>query len=159
MRAASGFTLVELILVMAILAAVMALSVPSLSRSLRERSLEQEAARFLALTEFARNEAVSQGVPMVIWVDAQARRFGLEPKTDYGGNEVRREYTLHPDVQFELSSRTGLQDNNQVMEFAPEGTPDPASIESVGMLDRYGSVRLIAKRSDGWGYEIVEEER
>ena len=137
----------------------MALSVPSLSRSLRERSLEQESARFLALTEFGRDEAVSQGVPMVIWVDAQSRRFGLAPKTDYGVNEIRREYTLHQDVQFELDARASLQSDGRVMEFTPEGTPEAASIESVRLVDRFGSARLISKRSDGWGYEIVEEKR
>ena len=159
MRTASGFTLVELILVMAVLAIVMALSVPSLSRSLRERSLEQEAARFLALTEFGRSEAVSQGVPMVIWVDTKSQRFGLAPKTDYGSAEVRKEYTLHSDVHFELTERGGGQNNDEVMEFAPEGTPEVSSIESLRLVDRFGSMRLIAKRSDGWGYEIAKEVR
>lgn len=159
MRTSSGFTLVELILVMAVLATVMALSVPSLSRSLRERSLEQEAARFLALTEFARNEAISQGVPMVIWIETQTRRFGLEPKTDYGGTNVRREYTLHSDVQVEFDSRGVSSNEKQAMEFAPEGTPDTASVESVRLVDRFGSARLISKRADGWGYEILREDK
>lgn len=161
MRTTSGFTLVELILVMTVLATVMALSAPSLSRSLRERSLEQEAARFLALTEFARNEAISQGVPMVIWIDVQTQRFGLEPKTDYGGTDVHREYALHSDVQFELSGRgiSSSANSNQAIEFAPEGTPDVASMETVRLVDRFGSARQIAKRSDGWGYEILKEER
>jgi type II secretion system protein H len=158
-RNASGFTLVELILVMAVLAIVMALSAPSLSRSLRERSLEQEATRFLALTEFARNEAISQGVPMVIWIEVETRRFGLEPKTDYGGANIRREYTLHSDVHVEFDKSAVSSNEKQAIEFAPEGTPDAASVESVRLVDRFGSARLISKRTDGWGYEILLEER
>src|ERR1051325_1837454 len=82
-RPAPGFTLVELILVMALLATLMALAAPSLSRSMRQRNLSQEATRFVALTESARDEAVSQGVPMVVWIDPVGGRFGMGPKTGY----------------------------------------------------------------------------
>ena len=51
-RSAEGFTLVELIIVMTLLAIVAALSVPSLSRSMRQRNLDEEATRLLALTEY-----------------------------------------------------------------------------------------------------------
>src|SRR5438067_13878805 len=82
-RTLRAFTLVELILVMAVLATIMALSTPSLSRSLRNRNIEQEAKRFIALTEYARGEAVSQGVPMTIWIDVEAGAFGVEPKAGF----------------------------------------------------------------------------
>jgi hypothetical protein len=29
----------------------------------------------------------------------------------------------------------------------------------VRLVDRFGSARLISKRTDGWGYEILLEER
>src|SRR5688572_7408500 len=98
-----GFTLVELIFVMALLAMLLAFAAPSLSRSIRDRHLKQEATRFVALTEYARTEAVSQGVPMIVWIDSQARRFGVQPKTAYGGDTTRdREFQLGSEVRVEV---------------------------------------------------------
>src|SRR4051812_32393951 len=81
----SGFTLVELILVMVLLTVIVGFAAPSLARSMRQRNLAGEAARFLAATEYAREEAVSQGVPMTVWINAETQRFGVEPKSGYDG--------------------------------------------------------------------------
>lgn len=153
----AAFTLVELILVMAILAIVMAVSAPALSRSMRGRALEQEAARFHALTLFARNEAVSEGAAMAIWIDPATQRYGLEPKTDYGGHVIRREYAIDPDIQVQLVAQTTVGDH-QAIEFTPGGQPGLHSIEAVRFTDRSGSSRLITRREDGAGYEIAKEE-
>jgi type II secretion system protein H len=160
MRNLAAFTLVELILVMAILAVVMAISAPSLSRSLRERALEQEAARFQALTLFARNEAVSEGAAMAIWIDPSAKRYGLEPKSDYGGNSIRRDYEMNPAVEVEVVStnRVGTKQQHAIG-FTPSGLPDPQSAEAIRLTDRFGSTRLIQRREDGAGYQVVEEGR
>ena len=67
----AGFTLIELMLVLAILAMMVALVAPALAKSSRARNLEQEALRLVALTEYARDEAVSQGVSMAVYVETQ----------------------------------------------------------------------------------------
>src|SRR5262249_19567201 len=72
-----AFTLIELILVMALLAIVLGISAPSLSRFFRGRSLESEAQRFLALTRHAQSRAVSEGVPMVVWLWPKQRSYGM----------------------------------------------------------------------------------
>lgn len=152
-----AFTLVELILVMALLAIVMALAAPSLSRSVRERDLQQEAARFVALTEFGRDEAVSQGVPMVVWIDTDQQRFGVGPKTGFeADSKSSREFALPSAVS--IDSPTGAREDN-VIEFAPDGTPEPDSIESLRFVDRFESSVLISRTTDGWGYEIAKESR
>jgi general secretion pathway protein H len=155
-----AFTLVELILVMALLATILALSAPSLSRSMRQRHLQDEAARFLALTEYARNEAVSQGVPMVVWIEPETHRFGLSAKTGYVGDSMRaRSYLLDPEMRIEVANgalRRGLIED---IEFTPDGTLTPTSTESVRLIDRFDSTMTIARTDDGWGYEILEETR
>ncbi len=156
MRRASAFTLVELILVMAILTIVMAFVAPTLSNSFRKRTLEQEAVRLVALTEFARDEAISQGSAVTIWIDQSARRFGMEGTAEAGAPGIRRDYTLHPDVHFDRIEGT-LQKDGRAITFGPDGTPELTSIESVRLLDRFQSAVLIARRSDGWGYEITPE--
>lgn len=153
-----GFTLVEFILVMALLATVMALSAPMLAGFFRQRTLEQEAVRFVALTEFGRSEAVSQGIPMVVWVDPLSGDFGLEPKAGYRAREtVRREYLLHPEVRFELeespSSRDAMVD---VAEFGPDGTLSLESLERVVLVDKRGAELVVAQSTNGWRYEVLK---
>jgi type II secretion system protein H len=156
-----AFTLVELILVMAILATIMALALPSLSRSFRERNLGGEATRLLALTEYARDEAVSQGEPMVVWIDAKNAQFGVEVKTGYIGDSTRsKAYTLNSDIHFDAVKGDTIQGGGvRFAEFEPDGTADPTSIASARLTDRFASTLLVAKTADGWGYEIVKERR
>jgi type II secretion system protein H len=158
-RATSGaFTLVELIVVMGLLAMLLAFVAPSLGRSMRQRNLEGEAARFLAATEYARDEAVSQGVPMIVWIDEKKSRFGVEVKDGFIGAESRdREFALHADIQMELEKSIGRNAKVQPIEFAPDGTPATTNVEMVTLKDRFDAVLVVARTEDGWGYEILEE--
>src|SRR5262249_35221447 len=70
-RKARAFTLIELILVMTLLAIVLAIASPALSRFFKGRGLDNEARRFLALTRHAQSRAVGEGVPMVLWFDTK----------------------------------------------------------------------------------------
>lgn len=154
----AGFTLIELIMVMALLAIVMALSAPALSRSMRERHLADEAARFLALTEYARNEAISQAIPLIVWIDPAAGRFGVEVKSGFTGDEQRvREFALDADIHFELRETSAKRAIVELVEFAPDGVPEGASIEAFRLLDRFGSAITIARTDDKLGYEILTE--
>ena len=144
---------------MALLAMLLAFAAPSLSRSIRDRHLKQEATRFVALTEYARGEAVSQGVPMIVWIDSEAGRFGAQPKSAYDGDVTRdREFRLGSEVRLEVA-KTALVggDLTTVIEFAPDGTPETASAESVRLVDRFDAVVTIARTTDRWGYEILKE--
>jgi len=155
-----GFTLIELILVMAVLAAILDFAAPTLSRSFRGRDLEEEAARFLAVTEYARNETVSLGVPMFVWVEPASGRFGVAAADGYLSDDGRRrEYTLNPDIRLELTGGAPSRGVTHVVEFTPDGTPDPLSAESVRLIDRFDSAMTLARTDDGWGYEIVKEQR
>jgi type II secretion system protein H len=155
---ARGFTLIEFILVMALLATLMALAAPSLARSMRQRTLDQEAIRFLALTEHARNEAVSRGVPMVIWIEPATGRFGLESKPGHLFLEPRKlEYSLGPDIRFELEGRAGVGRNAATIEFGADGWLVWDSLDWVRLVDQRDSGLLVARGTNGWGYEILKE--
>ena len=157
-RSAKGFTLVELIIVMMLLAIVAALSVPSLSRSMRQRNLDEEATRLLALTEYGRDEAVSQGVPMVIWIDAKGQRYGIEPKSGFDADESRRrEYAMNPDVNVEIDKAVASGGVVEAMEFAPDGALTNSSVNAVRLVDRAQSAINVSRTADGWSYELVKE--
>ena len=156
----TAFTLVELILVMALLATIMALAAPSLSRSMHQRHVADEAARFLAATEYARDEAVSQGVPMTLWIEPATGRFGVEPKTGFfGADERSREFEINPDIHFETSKAVATRGLVQAVEFAPDGAPDSASLAEIRLVDRFNSSMTIARTKDGWAYEILPESK
>ncbi len=142
---------------MGLLAILVALSVPALSRSMRQRALSQDALRFLALTEYARDEAESQGVPMTVWINTTTSHFGAQSNTSYGGTAVRdKDYALNPDVHFDATNAPADHGIVTAATFQPDGLMDPASLDAVRMIDRSNSVVTIRRTADSWGYEIVK---
>jgi type II secretion system protein H len=152
----AGFTLIELMLVLALLAMMVAIVAPKMARSSRARNLEQEALRFVALTEYARDEAVSQGVSMAIYVETQTQRFGMEPASGASGVEVRKEFTLHDDLHFEELKSTSKKEG-RVITYNPDGVPDAVSIDYVTITDRNGDSKSVMRSADGYGYELAKE--
>src|SRR5689334_15735301 len=82
-RRCGAFTLIELILIMAILTAVTALVMPSLLQFFRGRTQEAEAQRVLSLTRYGQSRAVSEGIPTMLWVNTQAGTYGLQLESGY----------------------------------------------------------------------------
>src|ERR1022692_3801804 len=106
-----GFTLIELILVMALLTIVISLTAPRLSRFFHSRTLDSEARRLLALTRSGQSRAVSEGIPMDLWVDTEQGRFGLEAEPSYDTTDPKA-------VDFTLDGGLGLEVVNK-----PVATP------------------------------------
>lgn len=156
-----AFTLVELILVMALLVLLLALVAPSLSNSLRQHNLEQAATQWLAVTEYARDEAVSQGVPMTVWLNPKSGHYGAGPATGYPSAAARsREYHLAENLSFAPGTSVTAADGVlTAAQFSPDGTLDTSSIAEVDILDRNKHTISLAQRADGDGYEIVKPAR
>lgn len=105
---ARAFTLIELILVMALLVIVIAAVAPSLSKFFHGRNLDAEARRLLSLTRLGQSRAVSEGTSMRLWIDAQRHTYGLQG--EYGGSTVdnsTRIYQLDPDLAIEVVRNSG----------------------------------------------------
>jgi hypothetical protein len=144
---------------MALIATLMAIVAPRLSRSLQSRNLDQEARRWVALTEFGRDQAVSQGVPMVVWLDAETSWFGLQPKPGFLTSSNRAvEFQLSEEIEFELGTVARSMGPQAVVEMAPDGYLAPDSIAVLGLKHRSGDRVLITLMTNGWGYETVTEQ-
>ena len=104
----SGFTLIELILVMALLVIFTSIATPAMSRFIRGRALDTEARRLLALTHLAQSRAVSEGMPMMLWVNEQADSYGFASEASAQGGDPKAE-TLNVDSTLAISvaSTTG----------------------------------------------------
>jgi type II secretion system protein H len=163
-RRGRGFTLIELILVMALLTIVLSVGAPALARFFRGRTLDSEARRFLSLTRYGQSRAVSEGVPMVLWIDAKQGFYGLKAEAGYldglkaeAGylNEDRKavEFLLHEDLLVEveraevrpLASQwnrpTQRADSLPEIRFTPDGFISETSPDAV--LIREGEERAV----------------
>jgi hypothetical protein len=148
-------TLVELILVMALLTTVMAISAPRLARFYTGRSLVEESRRFLALTRYARSEAVARSVPMELWIDADLGAYGLRPKVDLGiAREEPIEYHLAENLYFEVAPEDLDEDGITGMLFWPDGTLDLSSVEDLYIAEDEYTKTLIQQADYGLGYRI-----
>ena len=118
----SGFTLIELILVMALLTIAVSITAPALANFFRGRNLDSEARRLLALTRQGQSRAVSEGVPVEMWFDTQRGAFGLEVEPSYEPSDPRAiEFTVDSD------QRLTVLDSNNNLQAAAAGMLLPTS--------------------------------
>ena len=153
-----AMTLIELIVVMALLATVLALSAPRLSRFFRGRDLEEEGRRLLALTRYGRSEAVSRGVPMELWIDALSGSYGLSPQAGYGYEESKApiEFELVEGLLFEVEASILDQAGRATILFRADGAIEEGSLASVAIRDEEYHTIEIAQVDTGQGYVIQE---
>jgi type II secretion system protein H len=156
-----GFTLVELILALAVMATIMALAAPTLGRSMRDKHLKQEGLRILAATELARGEAIATGVPMTLWFDQAGGTFGVMPKAGFDApDRATRDFALPEELWIDsITSARGRSANETTVEFAPDGVPEVSGVDTITLSDKFGGKTTIARTDDGWGFEILEVTR
>src|SRR5580704_13263595 len=82
-RVCAGFTLVEMILVMAIMVILLSVIMPSMKGFFRGRNLDNEARRFLSLTRYGQSRAVSEGIPVELWINPRQGSYGLQALSGY----------------------------------------------------------------------------
>jgi prepilin-type N-terminal cleavage/methylation domain-containing protein len=174
-----AFTLIELILVMAILTMAVAVTAPVLSNFFRGRSLDSEARRLLALTHGGQTRAVSEGVPMDLWIDANEGKFGLDAEPSYETIDSKAvEFNIDSALRIEaikqastLPSNLGLRSLQpqavasvppaklthpglQTIRFLPDGTIAETSPQKLCLTARDGSSLWLSQTRDRLSYEI-----
>src|SRR5271170_1675622 len=138
-RQRAGFTLVELLVVMGLIGTMCALAAPSFSRFFRGRTQSVEIRRFISLTHYAQSRAVSEGVPMLLWIDAKAGTYGLEQEPGYADNADTNavQYDIGRDLQIEVVRGTGSTReartvlSQPAIRFLPDGGADAGSVAGV----------------------------
>jgi Tfp pilus assembly protein FimT len=159
----SGFTLIELVLVMAILIVVLSVSGTSLTSFFKGRTLEAEGKRFLALTRYAQNRAISEGFPMQMWVDTTERKYGLEiaaGMVEWDDKAV--EFDLGRDIAVESAWPQGAairqQRNQFFLRFSPDGFIDETNPELIEIKEKDGEAVYIVPALNRLNYEITTNE-
>ena len=155
----SAFTLIELILVLALLVIVTAIAVPRMSGFIRGRALDSESRRLMSLMHAAQSRAVSEGAPMMLWVDEKAGSYGLAAETSgQNGDAKAEDLSLDSTLQIAvLNLGTGEQTTFKdlpAIKFLPDGTVDENSPQTLKLTDTAGFSRWLAETKMRTGYEI-----
>lgn len=155
----AGFTLLELILVMLILSTVLAMAAPSLRGFFGSRQSQDAAAQILALTQFARSQAISEGVVYRLNFDTKDRVYWLTAWKSGSFQELQTEFgqvfTLPRDMIMELEDAE-KEDGKPFVEFTPQGTVTAATIR---LIDRGGRALEVTCPTVTESFSIVESER
>jgi len=181
-RAPHGFTLIELILVMVILTAAVALAAPRLAAFFRGRALDSEARRILALTRYAQDRAASEGVPIRLWFRSETRQFGVSRDASYETEQNtadEHKFQLGDGITLQVQAKVrqeqanarsatrsrltavnravaaSVTDNLPAIRFLPEGLLDPESLLSVSVTDAEGYTLTVSQDRTRMYYEIT----
>jgi prepilin-type N-terminal cleavage/methylation domain-containing protein len=111
---ARGFTLLELVVTLSVLALAVGLAVPTIARSTDAVRARADAAGFSALLRHARERAIVTRTPQAVVVDPVARRVSVLAGGPEG--EVRETRTLPARVSVEAEPPPAL-----VVRFEPQG--------------------------------------
>lgn len=172
-----AFTLMELILVMTVLAIAVSLTAPALASFFRGRTLDSEARRLLSMTRQGQSRAVSEGVPVELWVDAVHQSYGLEAEPTFEPSDSKAaSVQMDADMQvlaiaLTTSASAATQSvttsptsvtpapksnhpNLPRIRFMPDGSIAETSPQMIQLTGRDGSSRWIVLARNRLTYEI-----
>jgi type II secretion system protein H len=166
-RSEAGFTLIELIVVMLLLAIAALFVAPSMSSFIRGRSLNFEARRMLSLTHYAQSRAVSEGLPVLLWFNPANSTYGVELQGGYAAGDDRpQQFTADPGVAFSINAnetlpvseledeKLGLPEGLAVIRFNPDGFFDEVSVRRVLLQQGAEHALELVQKENLLGYEI-----
>lgn len=165
-----GFTLIELILVMAILVSLIALAAPRLNQFLRGRYLQAEAERLVGTLEFARTEAINTGTPMVVVFSIEEGIYAVGPAAGFERLDERTwERHLAEGIHFffpdepQISTPTQAQTTGEFQSqyyigFLPDGTIMEGSLTTIGLEDQNGRRLYVVPSIWMDQFHVVDEE-
>ena len=159
-----AFTLIELILVLALLVVITSIAAPAMARFIRGRALDSEARRFAALIHAAQSRAVSEGATMLLWVDEKQGRYGVEAETTGPNGDAKAEaLDVDSTVQITVVSAGAATPSTfhdlPAIKFSADGTVDENSPGTFKLTDSAGFARWLVLGKTRMGYEITDAQQ
>lgn len=133
-----GFSLVELLIVVAVATIVLAFAVPEMQRSLSASRLQTSATQLAAELNFARTISVSRNASYEVHLNSSARSFQIQDRED-PANPPRVAKTLEPGITFGSTPGSGVG-------FFPRGHAQSGLIR---LTDAFGQSIDVVVRSTG----------
>jgi type II secretion system protein H len=154
----SGFTLIELVLVMALLVVAISVTAPVLSRFFQGRTLDSEARRLLSLTRAGQSRAVSEGAAALLWIDGPQGEYGLELESaSRAGDPKAENFTVADGVQIEAVNAAPVAVGGRklpAVRFQPDGTIGDSSPSTLRVAGADGAVLWLVEESNHMTYAI-----
>jgi len=148
---------------MVLLVVAISIAAPKMSSFVRGRALDSEARRILAIAHEGQSRAVSEGMPMVLWIDDKNNGYGLEEETPGKDGDTKAEnYTADENVQVAVMSLNGTATtfkNLPAIRFLADGTVDENSPQMVKLTGSTGGELWLLESADRRGYEISDSEK
>jgi type II secretion system protein H len=166
-KGAPAFTLIELILVLTLLAIMTSLVAPSLSSFFRGRALDSEARQLLALTHAGQARAISEGFPVLLWIDSQGHAYGLQEETRSSNSGAQdsdpkaEEFDFDDQLQIQAVDASPMPVNGRnlpAIRFLPDGSIDETSAATVRIEANSGTLWLV-EATNHLSYEIRDNNR
>jgi len=159
-----AFTLIELILVLTLLIVATSLVAPAMSNFIRGRALDSEARRLAALMHAGQSRAVSEGLPVVLWVDEKKGAYGLESEIPpRGGDSKAEDLPLDENLRISvLNARTTALTtfrNLPAIRFLADGMIDENSPQMLRLVDAKGNALWLVESRNRIGYEIRDTDK
>jgi Tfp pilus assembly protein FimT len=155
--------LIELVLVLALLVVITSLAAPAMANFIRGRALDSESRRLFSLMHAAQSRAVSEGMPMVLWVDEKNGAYGFqEETTGKTGDPKAENLTLDTTLQIAVlnvgMSAPTMFNNLPAIRFLADGTVDEDSPQTLQLTDSAGVSRWLIESKNHTGYEISDSQ-
>lgn len=151
-----GFTLIELIFVMLLLTVAAGMVAPRMSAFFRGRALNFEARRMLSLAQYAQSRAVSEGVPVLLWINPTTSTYGIEVQGAHASPDDRAiTYTADPSLKLILPStgaepvsesddeKFGILEGLSAIRFTPAGFFDEISVPRIVIQQGEHALELV----------------
>ena len=120
MRAAKGFTLIELMITVAVLAIIVGIAMPSFSSMIRDNRIGSISAELQGAIQFARAEAVKRRINVII-CRRNAAGTGCENGTDWASGWLVRQAGGDIIKVWDAASAITLTGPNAGVTFRPNG--------------------------------------
>ncbi len=166
----SGFTLIELIFVLALLAIGALFVMTSMGSFFRGRALNFEARRLLSLTHYAQSRAVAEGVPVVLWINPAESTYGLTIQSSFSdpqGDTHAVRYAVDASLKLEApqgpSDATSEQEDERLgvttegvtfIRFTPDGFYDESSVPKITIRQGTEAALDLVPTANRLEYEI-----
>jgi prepilin-type N-terminal cleavage/methylation domain-containing protein len=164
-RRHGAFTLIELIIVMALLAIAIAIGAPRLAKFFHGQTVAAEGQRLLALTRYGQSRAASEGLPMILWMNPANGTYGLRVQDGFSaagatapaGTGKDKSYKLGDGLRFQFQQGVALPKQGASILFSPDGSIDESSLQRVVIVQDDGDWSAIAESDNHLNYVTVQK--
>lgn len=160
-----AFTLIELIVVMALLVIVIAIGGPRLARFFHGQTVMEEGQRLLALTRYGQSRAASEGSPMELWMNPANGTYGLRRQAGANDNSATPlpgagkdvNLKLGDGLRFQFGQGGALSQQGANIVFAPDGSIVDGSLQQVEIQQDGGDWSAITESENHLNYVMVQK--